>query len=114
MGTKRLSSLFALAVLLLLLCAPAVVAQPNNQGPDPGTVAGTIVGVWLVLFICILVFALIMFCIQIYLCYFLYTDAEARGENGVLWLVLGLVAGWIALVIWLCIRPEKGRRRRRR
>jgi hypothetical protein len=114
METKRLSSLFALAVLLWLLCAPLVLAQSQNQGPDPGTVAGTFIAVWLVLLICFVSFAVISICIQIYLCYFMYTDAEARGENGVLWAVLGLFLGLVGLIIWLCIRPEKGRGRRRR
>src|SRR5581483_954831 len=114
MGTKRLPSLFALACLLWLLCAPAVFAQQPNGPPDAGTVIGGVGAVMAVVIICMLTFIVIMFAIQIYLCYFLYTDANARCENCVLWLVLGLVGGWVGLIIWLCIWPEKGRRRRRR
>ncbi|MFW6040530.1 MAG: hypothetical protein ACOC85_01700 [Thermoplasmatota archaeon] len=36
----------------------------------------------------------------------LYKDAEKRGKNGVLWLLVGLVAGIIGLIIWLIVRPS--------
>jgi hypothetical protein len=114
----RRVSLFALALLLLLLCSPTVLAQPRPPGPpggpDPGTVVGGIVAVWAVAFLCILVMMVLSFCLQIYICYFMYTDANARGENGTLWAVIGFFGGLVGLIIWLCVRPEKSKGRRRR
>ena len=37
----------------------------------------------------------------------LYKDAESRGKNGALWLIIGLIAGIIGLIIWLVVRPPK-------
>jgi len=37
----------------------------------------------------------------------LYKDAERRGESGVLWLLVGLIAGIIGLIIWLIVRPKE-------
>ncbi len=36
----------------------------------------------------------------------MYKDAEKRDENGVLWLIVGLVAGIIGVIIWLVVRPD--------
>ena len=36
-----------------------------------------------------------------------YKDAESRGESGVLWLIIALIAGIIGLIIWLIIRRDK-------
>ena len=37
----------------------------------------------------------------------LYKDAESRGKSGALWLIIGLIAGIIGLIIWLIVRPPK-------
>ena len=37
----------------------------------------------------------------------MYKDAESRGESGVLWLIIALIAGIIGLIIWLIIRRDK-------
>ncbi|MFO8110760.1 MAG: hypothetical protein R6U17_09640 [Thermoplasmata archaeon] len=36
----------------------------------------------------------------------MYKDAKKRGENAVLWLIVGLIAGLIGLIIWMVIRPD--------
>ena len=56
---------------------------------------------------CFLLSFLIALCITIYIAYFMYNDANARGQNGVLWAVIGVFGGIVGLVIWLIIRPEK-------
>lgn len=53
-------------------------------------------------------FYLIMFVVWIILAIWVYKDAEQRGENAVLWLLIVLVAGIIGLIIYLVIRPKPG------
>ena len=38
-----------------------------------------------------------------------YRDAQARGENGILWAVIVFFLGLIGLVIWLVVRSNKPR-----
>lgn len=42
----------------------------------------------------------------------MYKDAKKRGENAVLWLIVGLVAGIIGIIIWLIVRPSMDEVRR--
>jgi len=43
----------------------------------------------------------------------MYRDAERRGENGALWLIIGLVGGIIGLIIWFIVRPDVGAKKKR-
>jgi len=45
--------------------------------------------------------------IAILLCIWVYRDAESRGMNGVLWLIVVLIAGIIGLIVYLVVRKEK-------
>jgi len=38
--------------------------------------------------------------------FWMYQDAEKRGRNGELWLIIGIFSGVIGLIIWLAERPE--------
>lgn len=49
----------------------------------------------------------IWFIVAILLCIWVYRDAESRGMNGVLWLIVMLIAGIIGLIIYLVVRKEK-------
>jgi hypothetical protein len=49
-----------------------------------------------------------LFVVWIVIAIWVYRDAEQRGEIGVLWLLIVLVAGIIGLIIWLIIRPPIG------
>jgi heme/copper-type cytochrome/quinol oxidase subunit 2 len=51
---------------------------------------------------------IVWFVIGILLCIWVYRDAESRGMNGVLWLIVVLIAGIIGLIIYLVVRKEKG------
>lgn len=55
--------------------------------------------------ICLL--AIVWFVIAILICIWVYKDAESRGMNGVLWLIVVLVAGLLGLIIYLIVRKEK-------
>lgn len=49
----------------------------------------------------------VWFIIAILLCIWVYRDAESRGMNGVLWLIVVLIAGIIGLIVYLVVRKEK-------
>ena len=51
---------------------------------------------------------ILWFVVAILLCIWVYRDAESRGMNGVLWLIIVLIAGIIGLIIYLVVRKEKG------
>ena len=59
------------------------------------------------LLICVGLLVVVGFAIQLYIAYFLYTDASVRGQNGVLWAVIGFFTGLMGLIVWLIMRPEK-------
>jgi len=50
---------------------------------------------------------IIYWVIAILLCIWVYRDAESRGMNGVMWLIVVLIAGIIGLIIYLVVRKEK-------
>lgn len=50
---------------------------------------------------------IVWFVIAILLCIWVYRDAESRGMNGVLWLIVVLIAGILGLIIYLIVRKEK-------
>jgi len=50
---------------------------------------------------------IVWFVIAILLCIWVYRDAESRGMNGVLWLIIVLIAGIIGLIVYLVVRKEK-------
>ncbi|MCD6457287.1 MAG: PLDc N-terminal domain-containing protein [Thermoproteales archaeon] len=54
-----------------------------------------------------LFFYLAMFILWIAVVIWVYKDAEKRGENGVLWLLVVLVGGIIGLIVYLILREEK-------
>jgi len=57
-------------------------------------------------FLCLLV-PIIWFVIAILICIWVYKDAESRGMNGALWLIIVLISGIIGLIIYLVVRKEK-------
>ncbi|MCD6383721.1 MAG: PLDc N-terminal domain-containing protein [Thermoplasmata archaeon] len=50
---------------------------------------------------------IILIVIWIVVAVWVYRDAESRGMEGVLWLIVVLVAGIIGLIIYLIIRKDK-------
>ncbi|MEM2248631.1 MAG: zinc ribbon domain-containing protein [Candidatus Bathyarchaeia archaeon] len=51
--------------------------------------------------------SIIWFIINILLCVWVYRDAESRGMNGVLWLIVVLIGGIVGLIVYLIVRKEK-------
>jgi TctA family transporter len=54
-----------------------------------------------------LIIPIVWFIIDILLCIWVYRDAESRGMNGVLWLIVVLIAGILGLIIYLIVRKDK-------
>ena len=49
---------------------------------------------------------IVLIVIAILLGIWVYKDAESRGMNGVLWLIVVLIAGIIGLIIYLVVRAD--------
>jgi len=65
-------------------------------------------GEWLIgLGVLFILLPIIWFIIAILLCIWVYRDAESRGMNGALWLIIVLIAGIIGLMVYLVVRKEK-------
>ncbi|MFO7991161.1 MAG: hypothetical protein R6U61_02565 [Thermoplasmata archaeon] len=50
--------------------------------------------------------SIVPFIIWLIIGIWMYKDAKKRDENAVLWLIIGLIAGLIGLIIWLVVRPD--------
>jgi thiol:disulfide interchange protein len=67
-----------------------------------------------------LLIAIAWFVVALLIAVWLYKDAEKRGQSGVLWLIIALIAGIFGLIVWLLVRPpiqtraEKKRRKSKR
>jgi putative membrane protein len=57
-------------------------------------------------FLCLLI-PIVWFIIAILLAIWVYRDAESRGMNGVMWLIILFIAGIIGLIIYLIVRKDK-------
>jgi hypothetical protein len=91
-----------IAVVLLLLVAPLALAQQNNPPDISPEMAGTSMAV---IFGCICVAGLVGLAINIAILVWVYKDAQARGAEPMLWLILVFFTGLIGLIIWLIVRP---------
>ncbi len=45
--------------------------------------------------------------VAILLCVWVYRDAQRRGMNGALWLIVVIITGIIGLIIYLIVRKDK-------
>lgn len=52
-------------------------------------------------------FWIALFVVQIIIAVWVYRDAEERGENGAVWLIVVLIAGIIGLIVYLVVRKDK-------
>jgi len=52
------------------------------------------------------VFLIAIFVVSILIAIWVYRDAETRGMNGVLWLIVVLIAGIVGLIIYLVVRSD--------
>jgi len=50
---------------------------------------------------------ILWFAISIFLCIWVYRDAQSRGMDGVLWLIIVLFANVVGLIVYLIVREEK-------
>ena len=110
--------LLAIACILLPL-ALAIVATAQEVTTDVPDFVNDLpfIGAFaagLGLFLCCIIF-LVPLIIAILACIWIYKDAERRGKQGILWVLLLLVAtilfnivGFIVvIIIWLAVRPKE-------
>jgi len=71
------------------------------QPPPPEVLFG------LGIFALMIAIAVLWFVVAILIAVWVYRDAEKRGENGALWLIIVLITGILGLIIWLIVRGDK-------
>jgi len=49
----------------------------------------------------------IVLAVALLACVWIYQDAEARGKNGALWVVILVLTHVFGLVLWLIVRPPR-------
>ena len=117
MDTKRNFIILLMCILLTLTIATSVQAQ-EEEIPDwakdytsfiPFFESFFAMGLLLCLFVCLI----IPLIIAILICVWIYKDAEKRGKQGILWVILLILATIffnilgliVVIVIWLLVRP---------
>ncbi len=120
--TKKLTILL---IVILLTMTVVTVAQAQEETVDESDIPDWIydsgkdiplIGAFLgfgLLLCC--VFFLIPLIIAILLCIWIYKDAERRGKQGILWVLLlilatvflNIVGLIIVIVVWLVVRPKE-------
>lgn len=99
-------SLVSLVVGLASLLLPAVVlAADDITVTSSGDAAGAAFGIGMI--ICYLLALVVALVLVVWVAVWIYKDANKRGAPAVLWVVLWIFFGWIALVIYLIARPKE-------
>lgn len=106
---KNSMKLFILLAGVVLITTFSIIASAadnpwdmwNTTNPEA---AGAFMGVAMVT---CLIFALIWFIIWILVAVWVYKDAQKRGKNGILWVIIVILLGLIGLIIYLVVRGEK-------
>jgi hypothetical protein len=110
MNISKKASIIALA---LIISSIAITTIANAQDPwdwdtDDQAAAEAAAGGFLCLSGALCILPIIMLIIWIIIAVWVYKDAEKRGSNGILWVIIILITGIIGLIIWLVIRPPIG------
>ena len=87
-----------MAVGILLLTGGAT-AQYNDNTNDSGDEEAWVFGLFCMVII-------VIFNISIVLAVWVYRDANSRGMNGTLWLIVVLVGGIVGLIVYIIIRKD--------
>ena len=97
-----------LASALLITALSTIASAANNPWDMWNTTNSQTAGAFMgVAAIACLAFALVWFIIWILVAIWVYKDAQKRGKNGVLWLIIVIILGIIGLIIYLVVRGEK-------
>ena len=114
-NTKKMT-IIALTCILMTV-ALTIVASAQDDYPWEAEETAFFMGLGLTMCIIISVVALV---IAILACIWIYKDSEKRGKQGILWVLLLILAAIflnfigliIVIVIWLAIRPPTGREKK--
>lgn len=97
---KLCNMLLIIAVALLLFVGSlgkCALAQGEGDEKFSGAVC------WLGSALCLV--PVMLFVVSLAIAIWMYKDAERRGKNGELWLIIELLLPIIGLIIWLVVRP---------
>ena len=112
MNKSKKMAIIALTCILMT-AALSIVASAQDDFPWGAEETAVFLGLGLTCLIIIIVVALV---IAILACIWIYKDAEKRGKQGILWVLLLILATIflniiglvIVIVVWLVIRPPIG------
>lgn len=116
--SKKLTIIALICLSISLVISAVVSAQdefPWDNSSFPWGAEETALFMGLGLTIC-LIFVAVPLIIAILACIWIYKDAEKRGKQGILWVILLILASLflsfigliIVIVVWLVIRPPIG------
>jgi predicted nucleic acid-binding Zn ribbon protein len=107
---KNSIKLFILLAGALLMTTLSTIASAADNPWDTWNTtynpeaAGAFFG--MAMFTCAII-AIIWFIIWILVAIWVYKDAQKRGKNGILWVIIVIILGIIGLIIYLVVRGEK-------
>ena len=101
---KSKKLIIALMGILLTMAISTVANAADNPYDYSNQAAWSLFGFGAVVCAVIIVVWVIFILIAIWV----YRDAEKRGGNGILWLIIVIFTGIIGIIIWLVVRPPIG------
>ena len=111
-NTKKMT-IIALTCILMTV-ALSIVASAQDDFPWGAEETAFFMGLGLIT--CLIISIVVSLVIAILACIWIYKDAEKRGKQGILWVLLLILAAIflsiigliIVIVVWLAIRPPIG------
>jgi hypothetical protein len=87
---------------------PSLLALPLVVLADSSEIESVIPRQFLVVgLVCVVLAVLASLCVTIAVAWWMYRDATARGQNGILWAFIGVFGGVLGIIVWLIVRPDK-------
>lgn len=93
------------AGLASLVMSTVAMAADDITVTSTGDPAGAALGIGMI--VCYLLIMVIALVVTVWVAVWIYKDANKRGAPAVLWVVLWIFFGWIALVIYFIARPKE-------
>ena len=98
-------SLVAIAAGLASLVTSTAALAADYTVTSSGDTGGAALGIGMI--VCYLLALVVALVLIVWVAVWVYKDANKRGAPAVLWVVLWLFFGWIALVIYFIARPKE-------
>jgi magnesium-transporting ATPase (P-type) len=92
-------------IVFLAVLAMFFVYEVFNYGDDQGGLFSNPMVVMMAIYACPCVAVLVVLAVEIACLVFVYKDAQARGAEPMLWMVIVFFTHFTGLIVWLCVRP---------